>query len=113
MDERYEFSEGGMRLLILEISFPTLPEGVAGERLGAFLLSAVQAVRQSAEDAIPRLFFKVRKRSRSEKALSLPSLRSFAFLFHGKEKKILSCHGAHHADKGRPHSFREAKSGTL
>jgi hypothetical protein len=56
MDERYEFSEGGMRLLILEISFPERPEGVAGERLGAFLSAAAQAVRQSAEDAIPRLF---------------------------------------------------------
>lgn len=56
MDERYEFSEGGMRLLILEISFPALPEGTAGERLGAFLLSAAKAARQSAEDAIPRLF---------------------------------------------------------
>ena len=56
MGERYDFSESGVHLLTLEIFMPALPEGVAGERIGTFLRSVADTVKQGAENALPRLF---------------------------------------------------------
>ena len=55
MGERYELSEGGIRLLILEISMPALPEGEAGKRIREFLASVREAAKGSAEGALSRL----------------------------------------------------------
>ena len=56
MGERYDFSESGVHLLTLEISMPVLPEGAAGERIGGFLRSVADTVKQGAKNARPRLF---------------------------------------------------------
>jgi hypothetical protein len=86
MENRKEFSEGGICHIVCECALPDLPEGKAGVRMQKVLSQIKESFFLSAEKALPSLSEKYDKNSDPHKKLRHRPL-SFSLAFSFEERK--------------------------
>ena len=93
MENRKEFSEGGICHIVCECALPDLPEGKAGARIREALEKFGEAVYKSAEAALPSLSEKYEKNPDPHKKLRhRPLLLSLRFDCEERKRFFLITH---------------------
>ena len=93
MENRKEFSEGGICHIVCECALPDLPEGKAGVRIREALEKFGEALYKSAEAALPSLSEKYEKNPDPHKKLRhRPLLLSLRFDCEERKRFFLIAH---------------------